>query len=123
MDYMPKHDGRGLRVRVPPLLRVFNIIIKMATLAELCANVPAQMKREATQRELTRRMNEAYLRRMADLAEERNVYAQCRSIRPQKARFKNTASAEAAGRIGTHIKEVRTPGSRIVVVCKAKNQY
>ena len=94
----------------------------MATLQELCTAMPVQLKREAVQRELLRRKNEGYCRRMLALDDEQNIFARCKGVRQPK-RFKNYASTEDAGRIGTHLRDVRFPNSSIVVVCKTRNLF
>lgn len=94
----------------------------MATLQELCTAMPVQLKREAVQRELLRRKNEGYCRRMLALDDEQNIFATCKGVRQPK-RFKNYASTEQAGRVGYRLKDVRTSGSRTIVVCKTRNLF
>lgn len=77
---------------------------------------------EAAECEVRRRKNAAYLRRMALLEQERDVYDRCKTSRPMKRRVKNTASSEAAGTIGTMTRRVRT-GLYTGVVCKSKKNF
>lgn len=94
----------------------------MATLKELCNNVPTVILMEAATYEVTRRKNCAYLKRMGRLEGEQRVYTRCTTHRPQKGRVKNTASSEAAGTLGTMTCRIRT-GNYTGVMCKSRKKY
>ncbi|MBQ8713123.1 MAG: hypothetical protein IJ551_09950 [Prevotella sp.] len=91
----------------------------MATLRDLCKNVPAQIDREAVERELLRRKNATFLKRMGALREERDVFARCQTRRPEKGKAKNRYSREEAGTISGVTMGIRT-GRYSVCVCKTK---
>ena len=100
----------------------------MATLQELCTNVPIEVARIMeehgrlmVERELLRRKAISYSKRMEALHEEQNVFAKCKGTRTKK-RWRNYVCSENAGRIGMRIKEVRTPSGR-VIVCKTPDLY
>lgn len=100
----------------------------MATLKELCTNVPIEIAcvmeertRLMAERELLRRKAISYSKRMDALHEEQNVFAKCKGTRTKK-RWRNYVCSEQAGRIGMRIKEVRTPSGR-VVLCKTPDIY
>ena len=93
----------------------------MATLRDLCKDVPQTIDRMAVERELLRRKNATFLKRMAALQEEKNVFAHCQTRRPNKGKAKNRFSSEEAGSCGTVTKGIRT-GRYSVCVCKSKKQ-
>ena len=49
----------------------------MATLRDLCKDVPQAIDRMAVERELVRRKNASYLKRMGELRAEENVFGNC----------------------------------------------
>lgn len=74
------------------------------------------------ERELLRRKNAAYLKRVGALRAEENVFERCKQARPGKRKVQNRASKEAAGTIGAITMGIRT-GAYSVCVCKSKRQY
>ena len=94
----------------------------MASLRDLCANVPVQLDRLAVMREVERRKTASYLKRISALSEEQNVFQKCKATRPQK-RWRNRASSETAGTVGMRIREVSFPNSRTIVVCKTRQVF
>lgn len=90
----------------------------MATLKDLCPNIPTKIDRLVVQLEVRRRQMKSYSKRMDALCGEQNVFAKCKGTRSKK-RWRNNVSSEQAGRIGMCIKEVRFPSA--VVVCKTRN--
>lgn len=94
---------------------------KMATLRDLCKEVPQTIDRMAVERELLRRKNATYLKRVAALWAEENVFALCQTRRPKKGN-RNRYSSEEAGTSGAVTIGIRT-GRYSVCVCKSKRQY
>lgn len=99
----------------------------MATLQELCKDVPASLTdvqkvcdRKRVEREIVRRKNVSYLHRLQGLDQERDVFYQAQTRRPQSGKFKNRVWAEQCGSVGSFVATVRTPDSYIHVVCKVK---
>jgi hypothetical protein len=93
----------------------------MATLRELCKDVPQKLSREAVEYELLRRKNASYLRRMGELCAEENVFGNCRMRRPQKRKYNNRLWAEQCGGVGSFVATVRSRVSYMHVACKVKN--
>lgn len=91
----------------------------MATLRELCNYVPSHIDRKAVEYELMRRKVISYRKRMDALCAEERVFDQCQQRRPQKGKYKNTASREQAGTLPAVTMGVRT-GKYSVCVCKVK---
>lgn len=94
----------------------------MATLRDLCKDVPQTIDRKAVEYELLRRKNASYLKRMGALCAEENVFSRCQTRRPNKGKAKNRYSREEAGTQGAITMGIRT-GRYSVCVCKSKNQY
>lgn len=92
----------------------------MATLRDLCKDVPQTIDRMAVERELLRRKNASFLKRMGALCEEKNVFKQCQTRRPEKGKVKNRFSREEAGTIASVVVTKRFSGSRLTCVCKSK---
>lgn len=76
----------------------------------------------AVERELLRRKNATYLKRVAALRAEENVFTLCQTRRPKKGKCRNRYSSEEAGTCGTVTVGIRT-GRYSVCVCKSKKQY
>lgn len=95
----------------------------MATLRDLCKDVPTAIDAKALEYAINKRKNAAYLERMGALREERDVFGRCQTRRPQKGKAKNRASSEAAGTMGTQMTTRRFSGSYITVYCKSRKQY
>ena len=94
----------------------------MATLRDLCKDVPQAIDRMAVERELVRRKNASYLKRMGELRAEENVFGNCQQRRPNKGKAKNRYSREEAGTCGSVTMGIRT-GAYSVCVCKTTNNY
>lgn len=95
---------------------------KMATLRDLCSNVPTQIDAAAIHYEVVRRKNISFLKRMGALASEEKVFSHCQQRRPNKGKVKNRASSEEMGTIGTMTCRIRT-GNYTGVVCKSKRKF
>ena len=95
----------------------------MATLRDLCKDVPVAIDAKALEYAINRRKNAAYLERMGALRAEENVFGNCQQRRPNKGKTKNRASSEAAGTMGTQMTTRRFSGSYITVYCKSRKQY
>lgn len=100
----------------------------MATLKELCNSIPTSVlqqsersERERVMREVARRKAASYARRLENLESTFHPFDQCKQARPQKGKYKNTASREEAGTLGSVTMGVRT-GKYSVCVCKVKQQ-
>lgn len=93
----------------------------MATLRDLCADIPQTIDRMAVEREQVRRENAAYLKRMAALYAEQNVFDRCKTRRPNKGKYRNGYSREEAGTCGNVVMGIRT-GQYSVCVCKARKK-
>ena len=91
----------------------------MATLKELCSNIPTQISRQAAEYEVLRRQVASYRRRVDALRTEENVFGKCRQSRPEKGKYKNRYSAEEAGTQGAITAGIRV-GKYTVVVCKSQ---
>lgn len=89
---------------------------------DLCSNIPASILLDQAIREVNRRQAVTYAKRMDRLGREERVFERCAQRRPSKGKFKNRASAEEAGTIGTMVVGVRI-GKHRVVVCKTKKKY
>lgn len=76
----------------------------------------------AVERELLRRKNATFQKRMAALRAEENVFARCQTHRPEKGKCRNRYSSEEAGTCGTVVMGIRT-GRYSVCVCKSKKKY
>ena len=94
----------------------------MATLRDLCKDVPQAIDRKAVEYELTRRKNATFLKRMGALYAEERVFDRCKQTRPNKGKAKNGYSREEAGTIGTITMGIRT-GAHSVCVCKTQNKW
>ena len=94
----------------------------MATLRDLCKDVPQTINRVAVERELLRRKNASFLKRMGALREEKNVFSLCQQRRPEKGKAKNRFSREEAGTQGAITMGIRT-GRYSVCVCKTINKW
>lgn len=92
----------------------------MATLKELCSNIPTQISRQAVQYELLRRQVASYRGRMDALRTEEHVFDRCKQRRPEKGKYKNRVWAEECGCGESFVATVRTPNSYIHVACKVK---
>lgn len=95
----------------------------MATLSELCSNIPTTLTRKAVESELLRRKNAAYLKRMEALRAEKNVFGQCQQRRPSKGKYKNRYSKEESGTVGTYVRSVQTSNPYISVTCKSRKMF
>lgn len=82
--------------------------------------MPKALERQAVERELLRRKNATFLKRMAALRAEENVFYQAQARRPQKGKFRNRVWAEQCGGVGSFVATVHTPNSYIHVACKVK---
>ena len=94
----------------------------MATLKDLCSNIPQSVLRVQTDYELATRMQQSYNKRMERLDVERAIFEQCKHQRTQK-RVRNTFSREEAGTCGCVTVTKRFAGSRLTCVCKSRNMY
>jgi len=94
----------------------------MATLRDLCANVPSAIDRKAVEYELMRRKAISYQKRMASLSAEDRVFDACKQSRPSKRKVQNRYSREEAGTIGAITMGIRT-GAYSVCVCKTQNKW
>lgn len=94
----------------------------MATLRDLCKDVPQAIDAKALQYAIIRRKNAAYLQRMGALREERDVFGHCQTRRPEKGKARNGYSREEAGTQGRITMGIRT-GRYSVCVCKSVNKY
>ena len=94
----------------------------MATLRDLCKDVPQAIDRKAVEYELLRRKNASYLKRMGELRAEEHVFDRCKQTRPCKGKTKNRFSREEAGTKGRITMGVRT-GKYGVVVCSCVNKW
>ena len=91
----------------------------MAQLKDLCTSIPESLKRGNVMRELNRRKALSYAQRLRDLAQEKQVFDCCQTRRPNKGKYRNAASREEMGTIGTTVRAIRT-GWNSVVVCKSR---
>lgn len=94
----------------------------MATLKELCSNIPSELSRQAVQYELLHRQTLSYQKRQGALRAEENVFSKCKQCRPEKGKYKNRYSREEAGTIGDVTMGIRT-GQYSVSVCKVKKYW
>lgn len=94
----------------------------MATLRDLCKDVPTAIDAKALEYAINKRKNAAYLERMGALREERDVFGHCQTRRPCKGKAKNGYSREEAGTCGSVTMGIRT-GAYSVCVCKTTNKY
>lgn len=94
----------------------------MATLRDLCKDVPVAIDAKALEYAINRRKNAAYLERMGALRAEENVFGNCQQRRPNKGKAKNRYSREEAGTCGSVTMGIRT-GAYSVCVCKTTNKY
>ena len=76
--------------------------------------------RKRVEREVMRRKNASYLHRLQGLEQERDVFYQAQTRRPQKGKFKNRVWAEQCGSVGSFVATVHTSNSYIHVAVKAK---
>lgn len=83
------------------------------------AKISCEMLRLVQTVETRKREARAYCGRMAALQSERNIFAQCKQGRTKK-RYRNSASSEAAGRIGLQLTTKRFNNSHITVACKTR---
>jgi hypothetical protein len=81
--------------------------------------MPKELQWQAVERELLRRKNASYLRRMGKLREEENVFGSCQTRRPNKGKYRNGYSREEAGTMGAMIVGIST-GRYGVCVCQSK---
>lgn len=72
----------------------------MATLKELCSNIPQSILRTQTNYEVATRMQASYNNRMEHLDMERAIFAQCKRERTKK-RVRNSFSTDEAGTCGS----------------------
>lgn len=94
----------------------------MATLKDLCSQLPQEITRKAVERELLLRKNASYLKRMGALRSEENVFGKCQQRRPDKGKYRNRYSREEAGTCGAITMGVRT-GKYSVCVCKVQDKW
>lgn len=94
----------------------------MATLKDLCSNIPQSLLRVQTDYNVNQRKQAAYNKRMERLDMEHAIFEQCKRTRTRK-RVKNTFSREEAGTCGTHITIKRWDNSRLTCVCKSSRIY
>jgi len=94
----------------------------MATLRDLCKDVPVAIDAKALEYAINRRKNAAYLERMGALRAEENVFGNCQQRRPNKGKAKNRYSREEAGTCGSVTMGIRT-GAYSVCVCKTQNKW
>lgn len=101
----------------------------MAKLKDLLSNIPTTVvetqkayEREQVMREVMRRKNASYLKRVGGLRQEDNVFGNCQTRRPNKGKAKNRYSREEAGTCGTMTMGIRT-GAYSVCVCKTQNKW
>lgn len=91
----------------------------MATLKELCSNIPQGLLRVQANYNLSQRKQAAYNKRMDRLEMERAIFEQCKRTRTQK-RVRNTWSTEQAGTCGSYTHTMRFENSYITKVCKSR---
>lgn len=101
----------------------------MTQLKDLLSTIPAAVEqeqkayqREQVMREVVRRKNASYLKRVGELRREENVFSNCQTRRPNKGKAKNRYSREEAGTQGRITMGIRT-GKYGVVVCKCENKW
>lgn len=101
----------------------------MAQLKDLLTSIPTTVvetqkayEREQVMREVVRRKNASYLKRMGELRREDDVFGNCQTRRPNKGKTKNRYSREEAGTCGRIVMGIRT-GKYGVCVCKSENKY
>lgn len=94
----------------------------MATLKDLCNQIPKQLTQKAVMCEVLRRKNASYLKRVGGLRQEENVFGICQQRRPNKGKDKNRFSREEAGTCGFVTMGIRT-GAYSVCVCKTQNKW
>lgn len=94
----------------------------MATLRDLCKDVPQTIDRMAVERELLRRKNASFLKRIGALCAEERVFDRCQTRRPNKGKAKNRFSREEAGTQGAITMGIRT-GAYSVCVCKTNSKW
>ena len=94
----------------------------MATLKDLCNQLPEQLTRKAVMCELMRRKAAAYQARLDGLCQEKDVFENCQTRRPNKGKAKNRYSREEAGTNGRVTMGVRT-GKYSVCVCSSINKW
>ena len=94
----------------------------MATLKDLCSNVPQSLLNTQAVYNAMQRKVASYEKRMQQLDTEKCIFEQCKRNRTQK-RVRNKFSTEEAGTCGTYTRTMRFENSYITKVCKSRSMY
>lgn len=93
----------------------------MASLKELCKNVPLKLLHAQANYNVVVRTQTSYNKRMNSLDVEQAVFEQCKRQRSTK-RVRNSFSREEAGTCGMNTRTVRA-GKYTTIVCKSRKMY
>ena len=96
----------------------------MASLKDLCTNVPKELLNAQTAYNAGNilRTRKSIVKQAKHMERDTHVFDECKQARPNRTKYRNTLYREQAGTMGNYVRTVRV-GEYITNVCSSKRTF